>query len=149
MKKLAPVILLVVIIVALAAGGYYYLKNQGSYTPATNESVMHEEASPISSPDAMMDEGEARNITLTGKEFSFEPPKLTVKAGEKINLTLKNNGNAPHTFAIEGTSVTTPIVQPGKETTITFSMDTAGKYTFFCSVAGHKDAGMQGDLIVQ
>lgn len=141
MKRMSTIVFLFAIVFALAAGGVYYMKRQGAYV------ALSDTPSPSTSPSVKTDEN-TRQITVTAKEFAFEPPKLTISKGEKISLTLKNMGSTAHTLAIEGTSAITPVVQPGEEATITFSMDTAGKYTFLCTVPGHKDAGMQGDLII-
>ena len=40
------------------------------------------------------------------------------------------------------------LTQPGGSTTITFTALEAGEYEIFCTVQGHKDAGMIGTLVV-
>ena len=39
--------------------------------------------------------------------------------------------------------------QPGQKATGTFTIDTPGSYSYFCSQPGHEQAGMKGTLTVQ
>jgi cytochrome c oxidase subunit 2 len=43
----------------------------------------------------------AKNITITAKDFSFDNVNLSAKAGEPVHLTLKNTGSAEHSFTIK------------------------------------------------
>jgi len=84
--------------------------------------------------------------------MKFDPTTLTAKAGQPIQPTLDNSGGQiAHDFDItEG--VPQPIkisAQPGQKTTGTFTIDTPGSYTYFCSQPGHEQAGMKGTLTVQ
>jgi uncharacterized cupredoxin-like copper-binding protein len=40
-------------------------------------------------------------------------------------------------------------IEAGQESTLEFKATQAGTYTFYCTVAGHKEAGMMGKLIVK
>jgi len=68
------------------------------------------------------------------------------KAG-KVTVQSKNDSSVPHDIAIEG-GPTGPIVQGGKVSEISANLK-AGKYTFYCSVPGHEQAGMKGTLTVK
>jgi uncharacterized cupredoxin-like copper-binding protein len=64
-----------------------------------------------------------------------------------VTLTLTNTGVAQHDILIEGTSYGTPLLNPGESASFTFNLP-AGEYTYYCTVPGHRAAGMVGKLIV-
>ena len=95
----------------------------------------------------------AREIKVENTEFKFTPSDVTVKAGEKIKLTITNKGTVDHTWvlmAADGkTEVTRIDVKVAGTASKEFTAPAAGTYTIVCDIAGHKEAGMIGKLIVQ
>jgi len=79
-------------------------------------------------------------------QLAFEVKTAEAKAG-KVTVQSKNDSSVPHDIAIEG-GPTGPIVQGGKVSEISANLK-AGKYTFYCSVPGHEQAGMKGTLTVK
>jgi nitrite reductase (NO-forming) len=83
--------------------------------------------------------------------MKFDPPTLSAKAGQPIQVTLDNTGQLAHDFSVtEG--VSQPIkdsTQPGQKAVTTFTIDKPGTYTYFCSEPGHEQAGMKGTLTIQ
>jgi uncharacterized cupredoxin-like copper-binding protein len=55
-----------------------------------------------------------------------------------------------HNIALEGSGVNEvgPVVNNGGVSTINVDVR-AGEYQFFCSVPGHREAGMEGTLTVE
>ena len=90
---------------------------------------------------------EPLNITLKGRDIKFDITTLTAKAGQTINVTYINEGALDHTFLIDGL-VTEQKIAAGQTTTFSFTPTSAGTYTYYCNVAGHKEAGMIGTLTV-
>lgn len=93
--------------------------------------------------------GDGTPITIVAKEFKFEPAEITVTPGQAVKLTLKNEGVIDHDLIIQaiGFKIT---AQPGRSETKTFIAPAApGTYAIDCDIAGHKDAGMAGKLIVR
>jgi uncharacterized cupredoxin-like copper-binding protein len=91
-------------------------------------------------------------VTLTvGNSVSFTPSSIAVRAGEPVELTLRNEGNVPHNFTLsEG--VTTPVkvdVRGGQTARASFTIERPGTYHFSCSVPGHAAAGMPGTITAQ
>jgi mono/diheme cytochrome c family protein len=68
----------------------------------------------------------------------------------QVTLRMKNMSSTPHDIAITGGGVNQigPIVSNGGVSTVSTSLK-PGKYTFYCSVDGHRAAGMQGVLTVK
>jgi nitrite reductase (NO-forming) len=94
----------------------------------------------------------AQQVTVTvGNSMHFAPPSLVVRAGQPVELTLRNGGGIPHDFALaEGASSPVKIEAQGGQTARgTFTIDTPGTYAFVCTVPGHADAGMRGTLTAQ
>ena len=90
-----------------------------------------------------------REFTVFGDEYSFSPSSITVKAGEQVKITFKNTGRANHNLVVEGLGISTKTIGGGKSDMIEFAAPASGTYTFFCSVSGHRAAGMKGSLIVE
>jgi uncharacterized cupredoxin-like copper-binding protein len=105
-------------------------------------------------------------VRVAASEFRFEPASLTLQAGAATTLTLKNAGQTLHDLTIvSGPGIPTPdahasgdhmaekkpyhvVAEAGKEATLSLNLP-AGSYTFICSVAGHKELGMQGTITAQ
>jgi plastocyanin len=68
------------------------------------------------------------------------------------NLTINstNASSIPHNISLEGAGVNEEgkVVQNGGTSTIQVTVK-AGEYTFYCSVPGHREGGMQGKLTVK
>jgi len=90
---------------------------------------------------------EPLNITMHAKDIAFDTTTLTAKAGQVVNVTYINDGALDHTFLMDGV-VTEQKVAPGATITFSFTAPAAGTYTYYCNVAGHKEAGMTGTLTV-
>jgi plastocyanin len=95
-------------------------------------------------------------ITVQASEWSLEPAGFTVPAGEEVTLTLENTGSNQHNWGVDldgdgetEDDVRTDTIPSGETTTVTFTVDETGEYTFFCDVSGHRDAGMEGTLTVE
>lgn len=88
-------------------------------------------------------------ITVDMTEFKFEPNNIQAKTGQ-ITFNLVNNGSVDHDMHIEipGNAQTSPLVGPGESTTWTVTIDEAGTYEVWCTVPGHRESGMEGQLEV-
>lgn len=82
--------------------------------------------------------------------LKWQPNALTVAAGTKVTISIKNTGATAHNFISPGLSVTAVDVPAGKSTDVTFTAPAqAGTYQFWCNIPGHAEAGMVGQVIVQ
>jgi uncharacterized cupredoxin-like copper-binding protein len=102
------------------------------------------EAPATTSPSAV------RTIAVTETEFKIAVPSTSVTPG-KYTFVVKNAGKLAHDLVFEGSNVSgregTPLIQPGGTAKVTVSL-TKGDYTLYCSVDGHRAAGMVTKITV-
>ena len=98
---------------------------------------------------AAIDESGDGTLAVTGSDdLTFQPSDLTAEAGT-VTVELTAGAGVNHTFVIEGVGGDRPVVQAGAGETATGTVDlSAGEYTVYCSVPGHRDAGMHATLRV-
>jgi nitrite reductase (NO-forming) len=76
-------------------------------------------------------------------------PVLTAVEGQVVQLTLINGEGAQHDIAFPDQNTTSPrVTGKGASTTIAFRADKSGDFVYFCSVPGHRQAGMEGQFLV-
>jgi uncharacterized cupredoxin-like copper-binding protein len=84
-----------------------------------------------------------------GSALKFDKKTLQAKAG-KVTIVMSNPSELSHSVAIEGGGVNAAGEVVGPRGTSTASADLKpGTYTFFCTVPGHRGAGMQWTLTVK
>ncbi|MGH3443400.1 MAG: cupredoxin domain-containing protein [Nitriliruptorales bacterium] len=91
--------------------------------------------------------GETLSITGTNS-LEFEPDQLEAPAGT-ITIELTSEDRINHTFVIEELGDEEVV---GVDAGATASGDVElepGTYTFYCSVPGHRAAGMEGELVIE
>jgi plastocyanin len=81
--------------------------------------------------------------------LAYKFAAATAPAGP-ITIESKNDASVPHDIAIEGGGLNEhgEVVQGGGVSKITADLK-PGDYTFFCSVPGHRQGGMEGRLTVK
>jgi nitrite reductase (NO-forming) len=87
------------------------------------------------------------SVTISATEFKFGPTSVQVPVGQKVTFTLRNTGVVEHDLTIAGTDFKIS-ARPGETATGDFTFDKTGSSDFYCSIPGHKDAGMRGTLSV-
>jgi uncharacterized cupredoxin-like copper-binding protein len=112
-------------------------------------------------------------ITLVATDIAYDKTQLEVELGRPIRVTLDNQGALDHDFSIEEISTSGEIIvdademdghdmghvaeepevhvaaMSGGSSTIEFTPAEAGEYEYYCTVLGHREAGMEGTLIVR
>jgi plastocyanin len=85
-----------------------------------------------------------------GGDLAFQQKSLTAKAGNN-KIEFNNPASVPHDVRIEenGKDIggTEEVTNGTAEATV--KLDAGEPYTFFCSVPGHRQAGMEGKLTVK
>ncbi|MDP2927129.1 MAG: cupredoxin domain-containing protein [bacterium] len=133
-------ILVIAGVLIVIVGGYFLLR--GTPGPGAGQPV--ETPLATQTPAAGVTE-----ISVSGNEFSFSPASINVKAGERVKITFRNIGQAPHNLVLEGLGITTKTINGGQTDVVEFIAPAAGTYAFFCSIPGHRSAGMEGSLKVE
>jgi plastocyanin len=104
-------------------------------------------ASPGASPMASPSAGGER-IEVTAVDIKFEEDELEMPADTDVTVVLHNEGFLQHDFAIEDTDFITELTDAGESAEIVVNLP-AGDYTYYCTVPGHREAGMEGTLKVK
>jgi uncharacterized cupredoxin-like copper-binding protein len=113
----------------------------------------------------------ATEITVELADFTYAPSSITIPVRQPVILTINNTGLVEHDFVVEKIDVTDVQVQDdstgghhmhgdapaydlhvstgaGQTNVLQFTALEPGTYRVFCSVEGHIEAGMLGELIV-
>jgi plastocyanin len=124
--------------------------SSSSEAPATTSSSTASTSSAASSGSTG---GASSKLSLAadpGGQLKFDKSSLTAKAGT-VTITYTNSAPLEHNLNIESSSGSvvgsTPTFQGGSKT-LSVSLK-PGTYKFYCSVPGHRQAGMEGTLTVQ
>jgi uncharacterized cupredoxin-like copper-binding protein len=111
------------------------------------------------------------DIVVEMTDFAYSPSSITVPVGKSVTLTVKNIGNVEHDFVVEKIDAATKVIQDsgsdahhahgeqpnydlhlsanaGEASIIEFIAQEPGTYKVFCTVEGHEEAGMIGELVV-
>jgi plastocyanin len=87
--------------------------------------------------------------TDPGGQLAYQYASAQAKPG-KVTLESKNAAPIGHNIAIEGNGLNAKgqVVQGGATSRVQVTLK-PGTYTFFCSVPGHREGGMEGKLTVK
>jgi plastocyanin len=82
-------------------------------------------------------------------DLVYEPSKLTAKAGT-VTISYDNPSPVDHSVAIEAGSETLAESDIVADATTSATADLEpGEFVFYCTVPGHREAGMEGTLTVR
>lgn len=84
-------------------------------------------------------------IKVEAKEFAFNPDALEVAADTPFTIELVNVGAIEHNFVVTGYEDQVIETTAGETVSGELTLP-AGTYEIYCSIAGHKEAGMVGTL---
>lgn len=113
-----------------------------------------------------------QEIKLSAKAMQYQPASFEVMAGQPVRLTFRNDDVVEHDLSVmefpmshmaatqepmAGHDMGEMTVEPelhmasaaGGTGMLEFTPSKPGTYEFFCTVAGHKEAGMVGTLTVR
>lgn len=107
-----------------------------------------------------------RLIELVTKDSKYSMSSITLKKDEPITLRIKNDDAVEHDLQVDDLTVEKLSnggthdhsmkpgqlhlhVMAGTTSDIGFKATTAGTYEYYCTIEGHREAGMHGTLTVE
>jgi plastocyanin len=118
-------------------------------TPTTSSASTSTPAAPAPASES----GGSEKVSLEANpegQLEYNTKSLSAKAG-KVSIDFTNSSSLPHNVTIESSSGAkvgaTPTFSGGSKT-LAVNLK-PGTYKFFCSVPGHRQAGMEGTLTVK
>lgn len=88
--------------------------------------------------------GGADAVDVVATEFAFDPSEAEISASGTI--TVENAGTVEHDLVIE--DLTTGPIAAGETGELVIDGLDPGEYDYYCSIPGHRDAGMEGRVLV-
>jgi plastocyanin len=134
-----------------AAGTSAATPTSSTQAPASTGAAPAAGGSNKPSPVPAATPGAASSLKLAadpGGLLSFDTKQLSAKAGA-VTIAFTNTSSVEHNVTVaQGSAVagSTPTFTGGSKT-VTVNLK-PGTYTFYCSVPGHRQAGMEGTLKV-
>jgi uncharacterized cupredoxin-like copper-binding protein len=108
------------------------------------ETQQHE----TTAPPATTTTAAPKAVQVSETEFKIKLPETALAAGSYA-FDVKNDGQAPHDLVVKGAGVDerTKTLNAGESATLTVDLK-PGTYELYCSLPGHKQAGMDLKLTV-
>ena len=102
-------------------------------------------------------------LELKMRDIAFDRDRLEAAVGQVVAITLENTGTLNHDFTIDAVSAEVSAVgqrrpddfavhvalKRKQEAVLLLRVTEPGEYTFYCSVPGHRQSGMEGTLVVR
>ncbi len=137
----------------LALAGCGSSSSSSSSSSASTAASTPTTSSAASTTPASTSAGGSTSVSLEANpegQLAYNTKSLSAKAGQ-VSIDFTNKSPLPHNVTIESSSGAkvgaTPTFNGGSKT---LSVDLKpGTYKFFCSVPGHRMAGMEGTLTVK
>ncbi len=90
-------------------------------------------------------------VGISMSEWEVYAGRTKVPVG-KVRFNITNNGEDGHDFAVRNRSgrvlLKTPELSSGTQMTARHRFRRAGRFTLFCAIEGHEDAGMKSSFRV-
>lgn len=110
----------------------------------------------------------SRDIVIEMGDRFYQPMKIEVKRGEQVRFVLRNGGHEDHEFLLATTEANLKHAEamrknpgmehdepngiqlaPKKSGEIVWKFTKAGTFEFSCLIAGHREDGMTGTVVVK
>jgi nitrite reductase (NO-forming) len=122
----------------------WLLAAAGCHSPAVDAALAHRFTLRTGVAD-----GRLAYIGVGGAIDGLVNPDLTVRAGDSVRIEVLNGDGIPHDLALPDLNAQTAQgMTKGRTVGMTFTAGKSGVYSYICTVAGHRQAGMAGQLIV-
>jgi len=144
---------LAAVIVALAGCGSSKETSSSASTPAASTPATTSASTPTSSTTAATSTPASGSLSLAANpegQLKYNTSTLTASAG-KVSIAFTNMSPLEHNVTLESSShavVGATSTFKGESKTLSVTLK-PGTYKFYCSVPGHRMAGMEGTLVVK
>jgi cytochrome c oxidase subunit II len=97
---------------------------------------------------AVRAQGQARDITIRGDQFSFSPQRIEVRKDDLVKVTF-TAGDIPHSFTMDGYRIAKR-AGAGQTVVFEFRADQSGSFPFYCNLTqDDRCRQMKGELVVK
>jgi len=94
-------------------------------------------------------DGNMSFIGVGGGIDGVSNPTLNAHVGDKVKITLSSGEGVEHDITFPEFNATSEhVVGKGSSTTLEFTVDKGGSFSYYCVIAGHREAGMEGKFNV-
>jgi plastocyanin len=89
-------------------------------------------------------------IEISETEFALDPTTVRVQKTGMATFRVTNDGSVAHALEVDGQGIEqeTATLQPGESAELNVDLSKEGSYELYCPIDGHRDQGMEGELIV-
>jgi nitrite reductase (NO-forming) len=88
-------------------------------------------------------------VGVGGEIDGISNPNLQVDEGVVVEITLTNDDGMEHDVVFpDFEAYSDKVSVKGKQTKLVFTAGKSGTYPYYCSIPGHRQAGMEGKLVV-
>lgn len=94
-------------------------------------------------------DGKMTYIGVGGEIDGVENPTLNANTGDQVEVTLTSGDGTEHDISFPDFSATSEhVASQGQSVTVSFLVDKGGTFSYFCTLPGHREAGMEGKFSV-
>ncbi len=96
-----------------------------------------------------MIDGKFVYIGVGGGIDGVSNPTLSANVGDTVEITLTSGDGIEHDISFPEFNATSEhVVGQGASVTLSFTVDQGGEFDYFCTIPGHREAGMEGKFSV-
>ncbi len=88
------------------------------------------------------------SIQVTLTDSGISPSEIEAVKGSALHIEVKNAGQKTHNFVIPDMYVFSQNLAPGSSTSISFSPDKVGNFSYYSDTGGRPEPGLAGTLVV-
>ncbi len=101
---------------------------------------------------AEVDEQAEETVRVVANDFTFEPRELSLRAGQPTRIEFRNKGAVEHALIVKTLDGAADAIhlhaRAGEVDAATVRLDEPGRYAILCTIPGHREVGMVGELVV-
>lgn len=91
--------------------------------------------------------GHTTTVTVTAQGMTFSPDRIEVPAGDRLVVEFENADTQVHDITF-GNGKASSRLASGEAETVEVGV-VGADMQFWCSIAGHREQGMEGDIVVE